>query len=170
LQDPEEDIFDQVQRPPVVAIMGHVDHGKTSLLDYIRKSKITDKEAGGITQHIGAYTINYHSTSITFLDTPGHAAFSRMRSRGANVTDIIILVVAADDGVKPQTVEAIEHARASDTPIIVAINKIDKPDSDLEKVKNELVANEIIPEDLGGEHLFVNISAKSGEGIDNLIE
>ena len=170
LQDPEENIFDQVQRPPVVAIMGHVDHGKTSLLDYIRKSKITDKEAGGITQHIGAYTINYHSTSITFLDTPGHAAFSRMRSRGANVTDIIILVVAADDGVKPQTVEAIEHARASDTPIIVAINKIDKPDSDLEKVKNELVSNEIIPEDLGGEHLFVNISAKSGEGIDNLIE
>jgi len=170
LQDSEEEIFDQVKRPPVVAIMGHVDHGKTSLLDCIRKSKITDKEEGGITQHIGAYTINHHSTSITFLDTPGHAAFSQMRSRGANITDIVILVVAADDGVKPQTVEAIEHARTSDTPIIIAINKIDKPESDIEKVKNELVSNEIIPEDLGGEHLFVNISAKSGEGIDNLIE
>jgi len=170
LQDSDETIFDKVQRPPVIAIMGHVDHGKTSLLDFIRKSKIIDKEVGGITQHIGAYTIDHNSTSITFLDTPGHAAFSQMRSRGANVTDIIILVVAADDGVKPQTVEAIEHAKISDTPIIVAINKIDKPEADIEKVKNELVSNEIIPEDLGGNHLFVNISAESGEGIDHLIE
>ncbi|MDP6845787.1 MAG: translation initiation factor IF-2 [Candidatus Nanoarchaeia archaeon] len=170
LQDSDETIFDKVQRPPVIAIMGHVDHGKTSLLDCIRKSKIIDKEAGGITQHIGAYTIDHNSTSITFLDTPGHAAFSQMRSRGANVTDIIILVVAADDGVKPQTVEAIDHAKISDTPIIVAINKIDKPEADIEKVKNELVSNEIIPEDLGGDHLFVNISAESGEGIDHLIE
>jgi len=169
LQDSDETIFDKTQRPPVIAIMGHVDHGKTSLLDYIRKSKIIDKEAGGITQHIGAYTIDHNLTSITFLDTPGHAAFSQMRSRGANVTDIIILVVAADDGVKPQTVEAIEHAKISDTPIIVAINKIDKPEADIEKVKNELVSNEIIPEDLGGDHLFVNISAESGEGIDHLI-
>jgi len=170
LQDSDETIFDKVQRPPVIAIMGHVDHGKTSLLDFIRKSKIIDKEAGGITQHIGAYTIDHNSTSITFLDTPGHAAFSQMRSRGANITDIIILVVAADDGVKPQTVEAIEHAKISDTPIIVAINKIDKPEADIEKVKNELVSNEIIPEDLGGDHLFVNISAQSGEGIEHLIE
>ncbi len=170
LQDPEEEIFDKVQRPPVVTIMGHVDHGKTSLLDFIRKSKITDKEAGGITQHIGAYSIDHNSTVITFLDTPGHAAFSQMRSRGVNVTDIVVLVVAADDGVKPQTIEAIEHAKASSTPIIIAINKIDKPEADIGKVKDELVSNEVIPEDLGGDNLFVHISAKTGEGIDNLIE
>ena len=170
LFDDGDDTYEKVDRPPVVTIMGHVDHGKTSLLDYIRKSKVVDKEAGGITQHIGAYSIVHKSNSITFLDTPGHAAFSSMRARGANVTDIIILVVAANDGVKPQTVESIEHARASAVPIIVAINKIDKPESDIEKVRNELIANEIVPDDLGGDCLFVNISAKTGDGIENLLE
>ena len=170
LFDDGDDTYEKVDRPPVVTIMGHVDHGKTSLLDYIRKSKVVDKEAGGITQHIGAYSIVHKSNSITFLDTPGHAAFSSMRARGANVTDIIILVVAANDGVKPQTVESIEHARASSVPIIVAINKIDKPESDIEKVRNEMIANEIVPDDLGGDCLFVNISAKTGDGIENLLE
>ena len=170
LFDDEDNTTEKVNRPPVVTIMGHVDHGKTSLLDYIRNSKVVDKEAGGITQHIGAYTIKHKSSPITFLDTPGHAAFSNMRARGANVTDIIILVVAANDGVKPQTVESIEHARASDVPIIVAINKIDKPESDIEKVRNEMIANEIVPDDLGGDCLFVNVSAKTGEGIENLLE
>ena len=170
LFDDGDDTYEKVDRPPVVTIMGHVDHGKTSLLDYIRKSKVVDKEAGGITQHIGAYSIVHKSNSITFLDTPGHAAFSNMRARGANVTDIIILVVAANDGVKPQTVESIEHARASGVPIIVAINKIDKPESDIEKVRNEMIANEIVPDDLGGDCLFVNISAKTGDGIENLLE
>ena len=170
LFDDGDDTYEKVDRPPVVTIMGHVDHGKTSLLDYIRKSKVVDKEAGGITQHIGAYSIVHKSNSITFLDTPGHAAFSSMRARGANVTDIIILVVAANDGVKPQTVESIEHARASVVPIIVAINKIDKPESDIEKVRNELIANEIVPDDLGGDCLFVNVSAKTGDGIENLLE
>ena len=170
LFDDEDNTYEKVDRPPVVTIMGHVDHGKTSLLDYIRKSKVVDKEAGGITQHIGAYSIVHKSNSITFLDTPGHAAFSSMRARGANVTDIIILVVAANDGVKPQTVESIEHARASSVPIIVAINKIDKPESDIEKVRNEMIANEIVPDDLGGDCLFVNISAKTGDGIENLLE
>ncbi len=170
LFDDGDNTYEKVDRPPVVTIMGHVDHGKTSLLDYIRNSKVVDKEAGGITQHIGAYSIEHKSTSITFLDTPGHAAFSKMRARGANVTDIIILVVAANDGVKPQTVESIEHARASDVPIIVAINKIDKPESDTEKVRNEMIANEIVPDDLGGDCLFVNVSAKTGDGIENLLE
>ena len=170
LFDDGDNTYEKVDRPPVVTIMGHVDHGKTSLLDYIRKSKVVDKEAGGITQHIGAYSIVHKSNSITFLDTPGHAAFSSMRARGANVTDIIILVVAANDGVKPQTVESIEHARASVVPIIVAINKIDKPESDIEKVRNEMIANEIVPDDLGGDCLFVNVSAKTGDGIENLLE
>ena len=170
LFDDGDNTYEKVDRPPVVTIMGHVDHGKTSLLDYIRNSKVVDKEAGGITQHIGAYSIEHKSNSITFLDTPGHAAFSNMRARGANVTDIIILVVAANDGVKPQTVESIEHARASVVPIIVAINKIDKPESDIEKVRNEMIANEIVPDDLGGDCLFVNISAKTGDGIENLLE
>ncbi|MDG2228851.1 MAG: translation initiation factor IF-2 [Gammaproteobacteria bacterium] len=159
-----------VERPPVVTIMGHVDHGKTSLLDYIRNTKVTESEAGGITQHIGAYTIEHNDKTITFLDTPGHAAFTQMRARGANVTDIVILVVAADDGVKPQTIEAIEHAKLAKVPLIVAINKIDKPDVDLEKVKSELITNEIIPEELGGNYLFVNVSAISGEGVDTLLE
>ena len=170
LFDDEDNTYEKVDRPPVVTIMGHVDHGKTSLLDYIRNSKVADKEAGGITQHIGAYSIEHKSHSITFLDTPGHAAFSNMRARGANVTDIIILVVAANDGVKPQTVESIEHARSSTVPIIVAINKIDKPESDIEKVRNEMIANEIVPDDLGGDCLFVNVSAKTGDGIDHLLE
>ena len=168
--DKQINLNDPIERPPVVTIMGHVDHGKTSLLDFIRKSKVTDNEAGGITQHIGAYTINYNNKDITFLDTPGHAAFSQMRSRGANITDIVILVVAADDGVKPQTKEAIEHAKSANVPIIVAINKIDKPESDLDKVRNELMAEEILPEELGGEYLFVNVSAVSGQGVDELLE
>ena len=173
----EDSVFDQqinenesVKRPPVVTIMGHVDHGKTSLLDYIRKTKVTDGEAGGITQHIGAYTIDVNNQKITFLDTPGHAAFSQMRSRGANITDIVILVVAADDGVKPQTEEAIEHAKNAGVPMIVAINKIDKAEANTEKVKNELMGLEIIPEELGGDVLFVNVSAQSGDGIDDLLE
>ena len=170
LFDDEDNTNEKVSRPPVVTIMGHVDHGKTSLLDYIRNSKVVDKEAGGITQHIGAYTIEHKSNTITFLDTPGHAAFSNMRARGANITDIIILVVAANDGVKPQTIESIEHARASDVPIIVAINKIDIPELDIDKVRNELIANEIVPDDLGGDCLFVNVSAITGDGIDNLLE
>jgi len=173
----EDSVFDEqinendaLKRPPVVTIMGHVDHGKTSLLDYIRKSKVTDGEAGGITQHIGAYTIDVKEQRITFLDTPGHAAFSQMRSRGANITDIVILVVSADDGVKPQTEEAIEHARNAGVPIIVAINKIDKPEANPEKVKNELMGLEIIPEELGGDVLFVNVSALNGDGVDHLLE
>ena len=173
----EDSVFDEqineneaLKRPPVVTIMGHVDHGKTSLLDYIRKSKVTDGEAGGITQHIGAYTIDVNDKEITFLDTPGHAAFSQMRSRGANITDIVILVVAADDGVKPQTEEAIDHAKNAGVPIIVAVNKIDKPEANAEKVKNDLMGFEIIPEDLGGDVMFVNVSAISGEGVDDLLE
>jgi len=173
----EDSIFNEqvndneaIIRPPVVTIMGHVDHGKTSLLDYIRKSKVSDNEAGGITQHIGAYTIDNEGKQITFLDTPGHAAFSQMRSRGAHITDIVILVVAADDGVKPQTKEAIDHAKMANVPIIVAINKIDKPEADIEKVRNELMIEEILPEELGGEYLFVNLSAQTGEGVDELLE
>ena len=173
----EDSVFDEqineneaLKRPPVVTIMGHVDHGKTSLLDYIRKSKVTDEEAGGITQHIGAYTIDVNDKEITFLDTPGHAAFSQMRSRGANITDIVILVVAADDGVKPQTEEAIDHAKNAGVPIIVAVNKIDKPEANQEKVRNDLMGFEIIPEDLGGDVMFVNVSAITGEGVEDLLE
>ncbi|XBC45163.1 MAG: translation initiation factor IF-2 [Buchnera aphidicola (Schlechtendalia chinensis)] len=157
-------------RPPIVAIMGHVDHGKTSLLDYIRLTKIASQEAGGITQHIGAYHIEVRKKIITFLDTPGHAAFTAMRSRGAQITDIVVLVVASDDGVKPQTIEAIQHAQAASVPILVAINKIDKPNSEPEKVKNELIKYNILPEEWGGDNIFVNISAKTGEGIDNLLK
>jgi len=158
-------------RPPVVTVMGHVDHGKTSLLDYIRRSKVVEGEAGGITQHIGAYQVATEGGgTITFLDTPGHAAFTAMRSRGAQATDIVILVVAADDGVMPQTKEAIHHARAAEVPIIVAINKIDKPDSDIERIRSELAQQEVISEEWGGQELFVPVSAKTGEGVDDLLE
>ena len=166
-EDKEEDLQ---PRPPVVTVMGHVDHGKTSLLDCIRNTHVTDREAGGITQHIGAYTVSINKQKITFLDTPGHEAFTAMRMRGANATDIAILVVAADDGVMPQTVEAINHAKAAGVEIIVAINKIDKPGANVERVKQELSEYELIPEDWGGSTVFVPVSAKNNEGIDDLLE
>ena len=170
LKEDEEDETLMVKRPPVVCVMGHVDHGKTSLLDAIRKTNVISGEAGGITQHIGAYVVNYNGEKITFLDTPGHEAFTAMRMRGAQATDIAILVVAADDGVMPQTVEAISHAKAAGISIIVAVNKIDKPSANVEKVKQELAEYELLAEDWGGDTVFVPVSAHTGEGLEQLLE
>src|SRR5690554_2739738 len=175
--DIEETIIEEVDneedlkpRAPIVTVMGHVDHGKTSLLDAIKKTNVTKSEAGGITQHIGAYSVNINNKRICFLDTPGHEAFTSMRARGAQVTDIAILVVAADDGVMPQTIEAINHAKAANVPIIVAINKIDKPTANIERIKQELVENSLVPEDWGGDTITVPVSAIKKEGIDELLE
>ena len=165
--DNEEDL---VTRPPVVTIMGHVDHGKTTLLDYIRNSNVVDKEFGGITQHIGAYQIEYNDKKITFIDTPGHAAFTEMRARGASITDIVIIIVAADDGVMPQTEEAIDHALSANVPIIVAVNKIDKPEANIERIYTEMTAHNITPESWGGNIPFVNISAKNGDNVSEILE
>ena len=170
LKEDEENEEDMVSRPPVICVMGHVDHGKTSLLDAIRKTNVTDREAGGITQHIGAYTVQINGQKITFLDTPGHEAFTAMRMRGANSTDIAVLVVAADDGVMPQTVEAINHAKAAGIEIIVAVNKMDKPNANIDRVKQELAEYELIPDEGGGSTVFAQVSAKTGEGINQLLE
>lgn len=166
----EVDVKNLSKRPPIITVMGHVDHGKTSLLDFIRKTNVTQKEAGGITQHIGAYKVQVNDEIITFIDTPGHEAFTQMRARGAKVTDIVVLVVAADDGIMPQTVEAINHCKSAGVPIIVAINKIDKPEANVDKVKQELTEHEIVAEDWGGDTVFVSVSAKTGQGIDELLE
>jgi len=157
-------------RAPVVTVMGHVDHGKTSLLDYIRRTRVANSETGGITQHIGAYHVETEKGMITFLDTPGHEAFTAMRARGSKVTDLVVLVVAADDGVMPQTIEAIHHAKAAKVPLIVAINKIDKPEASSERIKQELIAQEVLPEEYGGDTMFIEVSAQTGQGIDSLLD
>ena len=167
IEDKKEDL---VERPPVVTIMGHVDHGKTTLLDAIRKTNVASGEAGGITQAIGAYSVTCNDKLITFIDTPGHAAFTEMRARGASITDIVIIIVAADDGVMPQTKEAIDHAKAAGVPIIVAINKIDKPEANVDKVMSGLVENGLTPEEWGGDIIVNKISAATGEGINELLE
>ena len=167
---PEDAEADLQERPPVVTVMGHVDHGKTSLLDAIRETEVVAGEAGGITQHIGAYQVHHNGKTITFLDTPGHQAFTAMRARGAKVTDVAVIVVAADDGVMPQTMEAVDHARAADVPMLVAVNKIDKPEAQPDRVRTELASHDLNPEEWGGDTVFCEVSAKTHEGLDNLLD